>query len=79
MRGREAQGGLVQEEEAGPGHEGPTDGEHLLLSAGEGPRSLAPPFLQAGEEGVDPLEVRLKVLPPPKAGEAPEEEVVLHG
>ena len=25
--GREAQGRLVQEEEAGPGHEGPTDGE----------------------------------------------------
>src|SRR5215510_338158 len=35
---REAHGGLVQQEQLRPAHEGPGDGQHLLLAARERPR-----------------------------------------
>ena len=45
---RQAQGGLVQHEQLGVGHERPGHGEHLLLAAGKGPAALEQAFLEAG-------------------------------
>ena len=43
------QGGLVQHEQLGVGHEGPPHGQHLLLAAGQGARHLTAALLQPGE------------------------------
>src|SRR5215510_15375415 len=55
--GREAEGGLVEKHHLGPGHEGTTDGEHLLLAAGEGARALLGPTPEDGEVVVHHVEV----------------------
>ena len=47
---------LVEQEQRGIAHEGATDGEHLLLTAGEGHAHLATARSQAREELVDSLE-----------------------
>ncbi|BFO18838.1 hypothetical protein SHKM778_52260 [Streptomyces sp. KM77-8] len=52
LRG-EAQGGLVEEQQARGGHQGAADGEHLLLAAGEQARCLVGAFGEAREEGED--------------------------
>ena len=49
---------FVEHEQDRVRHEGATDGEHLLLAAGERPARLRPPFLEHGEELVDAIEVR---------------------
>src|SRR5258705_10811893 len=46
---REAKGWLVEQEQAWPGHEGPSDSEHLLLAAAEGSGPLLQPLVQARE------------------------------
>src|SRR6267143_3617219 len=46
---REAKGWLVEQEQSWPGHEGPSDGEHLLLAAAEGSGPLLQPLAQARE------------------------------
>src|SRR5207237_10572815 len=43
---------LVDEQELRPGHEGPADGQHLLLATGEGPGALDGSCLQLGEHTV---------------------------
>src|SRR5439155_16115358 len=48
--GGEAEGGLVEEEEARGGHEAARDGDHLLLAAREGAGELAAAFFEAREE-----------------------------
>src|SRR5207244_3235848 len=40
---------FVEEKQARPCHQGPSDGEHLLLAAAERPRALLQPFAQAWE------------------------------
>src|SRR5690606_39216939 len=54
---REPHGRLVQEQHLGVGHERATDGQHLLLTAGERARLLRYALLQAGEEVAHPAEV----------------------
>ena len=49
----EALGRLVEDEEAGVGHQGAADGEHLLLAAGEGAGGLGAALGEAGEERLD--------------------------
>lgn len=48
--GREAQRGLVQQEQLGPGHEGAADGQHLLFATGQGAAGLLAALGQDGEE-----------------------------
>src|SRR5215831_14631464 len=77
LRG-EAQRGLVEEHHGGPGHEGATDGQHLLLAAGEGARALLGAASEDGEVVVHHLEVAgdaLPVLPRVRA----HLEVLAHG
>lgn len=75
-QGGEAQGGLVQKEEAGLGEEGPPDGDHLLLPARAVPREPVPELGQAGEVVVDPVQLLLEVHAPP--GQGAHLEVLLH-
>jgi hypothetical protein len=51
----QAHGGLVHEEDAGVLHQGPADGQHLLLASGKRAPLLVPPLVEAGEEGEDLL------------------------
>ena len=48
--GGQAHRGLVEEDQPGPRHEGPADGQHLLLAAGEAAGPLAAPLGQDREE-----------------------------
>src|SRR5262245_34018999 len=57
--GSEAEGGLVEEEELGLGHEGPPDHEHLLLAAAQVARELVAALHQTREVLVDHLHVLL--------------------
>ena len=50
---RQALRRLVHQEHARVRHQGPADGEHLLLAAGERARDLAAALADAGEERVD--------------------------
>ena len=50
---RQPQRGLVEQEQARPGHEGPADGQHLLLAAGEGAGQLLAALVQDREEPRD--------------------------
>ena len=62
---------------AGPRHERPADGEHLLLPAGEGAGELALPLAEDGEEPVDALQVRLDARgAPAQLDVAPEQQVL---
>src|SRR3989475_5514281 len=74
---REAEGGLVEHEEARPRHEGPSDRDHLLLAARQGPRPLPSPLGEAGEDGVDPLEPRPATFPGPST-QGPQGPGLLH-
>ena len=56
LRGQ-PQGGLVQQHQLGPAHEGAADGQHLLLAAGEVARLDVAAGLQLGEVVVDHLQV----------------------
>jgi hypothetical protein len=48
---REAERGLVEQQQLRPGHQRTAKGEHLLLAAGHGACGLSEPFLQAREQG----------------------------
>ena len=56
-KGRQPQGGFVQEQEAGAGHERPGDGEHLLFAAAQSPAFLMPALGENREEGKDVFEI----------------------
>src|SRR5438034_10915315 len=45
----EAKGWLVEHKQAWPGHEGPSDGEHLLLAAAQRSGALLQPLAEARE------------------------------
>ena len=58
----EADGGLVQQQDARLGHQRHADGEHLLLAAGQGAADLAAAFAQQQETaGIDALKPLLKM------------------
>jgi hypothetical protein len=80
QQGRQAQGRFVQEQDLGPRHEGPAEGQHLLLAPGQGGRHLTAALPQAREQGVHLLQVLLH-LPLPSAAQpqvGAQEQVVLH-
>ena len=52
-QGSQAHGGLVEQQQGGPAHQGPADGQHLLLPAGERLRPSAPALAEEGEQLVD--------------------------
>ena len=54
---RQAQGGLIQEQQPGPGHQGPAQGQHLLLAAAQGAGRLLPALRQAGKGLINLLQV----------------------
>jgi hypothetical protein len=54
---REALRRLIHQQERRIGHEGPTDGKHLLLAAAERPGQAALTLEQAWEEAEDPAEI----------------------
>ena len=57
----EVAGGLVAEDDLGPGGEGPGNGDPLLLSAGELARAVTEAVLEAdgGDHQVEPVRVGL--------------------
>src|SRR5204862_326645 len=74
----DAEARLVEHEEPRARHEGAGDREHLPLAAREGPRALAGPLAEHGEERVDALEH----LPPVgrlRVGERAERQVLADG
>ena len=56
---RQAQGGLIKEDQLRAEHQGPGHRQRLLLSAGEGTRVLIFPLLQNGEQSEHPVNVCL--------------------
>ena len=58
----QAKRGFVQQQDLRVGHKGPTDGYHLLFTAGEGVGRLVFPFLENGEELIDPVKIVLELL-----------------
>ncbi len=66
--GRQPHARLVEQQQARAGHQRPADGEHLLLAARERARDLGQAFLEAREEGEDPLEVGLDPVIAPAVG-----------
>src|SRR3990170_5077960 len=56
-QGGQAQGRLVQEEEAGSAHEAASDGQHLLLAAGKGVGGLLAALGEDGEVLADAFQV----------------------
>ena len=53
---RQAFAGLVQNQQLRIGHQGATDGQHLLLAAGETAAEHAGTLSQTREEGIDPIQ-----------------------
>ncbi len=54
---RQAQGGLIQEQQPGPGHQGPAQSQHLLLAAAQGAGRLALAFRQARKGLINLIQV----------------------
>ena len=74
---RDAQRRLVHEEQSRSRHQGPADGEHLLLAAGEGAGQLVAPLAQDAEEAVDFFEaVAIAGAVAPAPGVRPQEKVL---
>ena len=65
QEGGEPQGELVQYEDFGFGHQTPAHGHHLLFAAAQGAGLLAGPFLEAGKEFVDLVQVLIEGGPGP--------------
>src|SRR5437762_8019493 len=67
---------LVEQHQLGPRHEGPADGQHLLLPARDVAGPEAPALHQAGKVGINQIEVfaRGRVFPP---GIGPGQEALL--
>ncbi len=55
-QGGQPQAGLVQQQQARPGHQGPAHGHHLLLAPGQGVGALPDPLLELRETGQDLLQ-----------------------
>ena len=74
---RQSHARLVEEDEAGAGHERPPDGEHLLLAAAQAARLQAAPLGQPREQGVDavPCRPHRRLVP---AGPRSQLQVLLH-
>jgi len=76
-------GRLVEQHDLGARHEGPADGQHLLLAAGERAGELGAPLLELGEELVDPPEVAgglgAEAEEARQVAVGPQEQVVLGG
>ena len=51
--GGQTQEGLVDHQQAGPGHEPARDGDHLLLAARQRVRELSPPLADDGKQALD--------------------------
>ncbi len=62
----------------GPAHEGPPDGQHLLLAARQRAAILAPAFLQDGEEAEDPVEILVADCPGAGRRPSPGSPCTLH-
>ncbi|KAF5029371.1 hypothetical protein DSECCO2_649280 [anaerobic digester metagenome] len=74
--GRQAQARLVQEQEAGPRHQRPAHGQHLLLSAGQSAGQLGAALPQFGEAGEDLVHAPLFLGLGQVQGDGPELEVL---
>ena len=61
----EPQGELVEHEDFGFGHQAPAHGHHLLFAAAQGAGLLTGPFLEAGKEFVNLVQVLIKGGPGP--------------
>ncbi len=72
----QAHGKLVEQQDLGPGHQRPGDGQHLLLAPGQGPGHLLAALLQTGERGEGLL---LDVLDRDPAPVGPDAQVLAHG
>src|SRR6185295_6355928 len=59
---REAERGLVEQQQSRLGHERPPDRKHLLLAAGQRPALLGDPLAETGEERQDAVDVGLDRL-----------------
>src|SRR5574341_159242 len=57
QRRGQAQTRLVEDQDAGLLHQGPADGQHLLLAPAQGLRHLSAAFRPAGEDVVGPFQV----------------------
>ncbi|GAA2874993.1 hypothetical protein GCM10020220_075620 [Nonomuraea rubra] len=73
----QAQRRLVEQQHPGAQHEGPAEGEHLLLAAAEAARGLLEPLLQDREVLVDAFEVVVHGRAAPDVRAEP--EVLLDG
>ncbi len=78
QQGGEPQGELVQHEDCGFGHQTPAHGHHLLFAAAQGAGLLAGPFLEAGKEFVNLVQVLIERGPGP-GGEGPHFQVLVDG
>ena len=58
---REAERGLVEEQEPRPAHQRAGDGEHLLLAAREGAAALVQALLEPREDRRDAFEILLEM------------------
>ncbi len=79
---RQAERRLVAEQQPGPGHERPADGEHLLLAARERARELAAPLAEHREAIIRRLHAGREAAPEIAAarqGVAAQLQVVEHG
>src|SRR5690606_9534458 len=63
--GRQAMARLIEDQHAHAQHHGPAQRDHLLLAAGQSPRALPPPLLEARKERVAILEppTVLRIVP----------------
>ena len=77
-QGREAQAGLVQEEQARARHEGPPDGHHLLLAPRERGRGLRGPLAKLREPPEDLLDPTPQLGLAGLSGHGPQHEVLPH-
>ena len=58
----QTQGGFIQQQNLRVRHQRPANGQHLLLTAGEGSRLLAPPLPQNGKQFLHSIHVFLILL-----------------
>jgi len=74
---RQPQGGLVEQQQARPGHQGPPNGQHLLLPARKGAGELPPALPEDREQVEDLLQIRPRCPQIPTAPR-PQPQVLLH-
>ena len=54
---RQSQRRFIQQQQIGPTHQRPADGQHLLLTTGQSAATLAAPLLQARKQREYPLQI----------------------